>query len=69
MRGEPPTVKEDLPFGAMQQFIIHLENLLILLARRCRRTKRPVAVYGGSAASICWSRMRAPTLPPTSHGS
>ena len=27
----------------MQQFIIHLENLLILLARRCRRTKRPVA--------------------------
>ena len=29
--------------GAMQQFIIHLENLLILLARRCRRTKRPVA--------------------------
>ena len=38
-----PIVKEDLPFGAMQQFIIHLENLLILLARRCRRTKRPVA--------------------------
>ena len=29
--------KEELPFGAMQQFIIHLENLLILLARRCRR--------------------------------
>ena len=27
----------------MQQFIIHLENLLLLLARRCRRTKRPVA--------------------------
>ena len=27
----------------MQQFIIHLENLLILLACRCRRTKRPVA--------------------------
>ena len=43
VRGEPPIVKEDLPFGAMQQFIIHLENLLILLARRCRRTKRPVA--------------------------
>ena len=43
MRGEPPIVKEDLPFGVMQQFIIHLENLLILLARRCRRTKRPVA--------------------------
>ena len=43
VRGEPPIVKEDLPFGVMQQFIIHLENLLILLARRCRRTKRPVA--------------------------
>ena len=39
VRGEPPIVKEDLPFGVMQQFIIHLENLLILLARRCRRTK------------------------------
>ena len=23
VRGEPPIVKEDLPFGAMQQFIIH----------------------------------------------
>ena len=43
VRGEPPIAKEDLPFGVMQQFIIHLENLLILLARRCRRTKRPVA--------------------------
>lgn len=43
VRGDPPTVKEDLPFGVMQQFIIHLENLLILLARRCRRAKRPVA--------------------------
>ena len=41
--GGRPVVKDDLPFGAMQQFIIHLENLLILLARRCRRTRRPVA--------------------------
>ena len=41
--GGRPVLKEALPFGAMQQFIIHLENLLILLARRCRRTKRPVA--------------------------
>ena len=41
--GGRPVLKEELPFGAMQQFIIHLENLLILLARRCRRTKRPVA--------------------------
>ena len=36
--GGRPVLKEELPFGAMQQFIIHLENLLILLARRCRRT-------------------------------
>ncbi|MCO7109316.1 hypothetical protein NIA69_09340 [Gemmiger formicilis] len=43
MPGGRPVLKEELPFGAMQQFIIHLENLLILLARRCRRTKRPVA--------------------------
>ena len=41
--GGRPVLKEELPFGAMQQFIIHLENRLILLARRCRRTKRPVA--------------------------
>ena len=41
--GGRPVVKEELPFGAMQQFIIHLENLLILLARRCRRLRRPVA--------------------------
>lgn len=41
--GQRPTVKAELPFGAMQQFVIHLENLLILLARRCRRTRRPVA--------------------------
>lgn len=32
--GGRPVLKEELPFGAMQQFIIHLENLLILLARR-----------------------------------
>ena len=44
--GGRPVLKEELPFGAMQQFIIHLENLLILLARRCRRTKRPVARAG-----------------------
>ena len=37
--GGRPVLKEELPFGAMQQFIIHLENLLIVLARRCRRTK------------------------------
>ena len=43
--GGRPVVKEELPFGAMQQFIIHLENLLILLAQlqqafraRLRRT-------------------------------
>ena len=41
--GKPPVIRQELPFGAMQQFIIHLENLLILLARRCRRAKRPVA--------------------------
>ena len=41
--GKPPVIRQELPFGAMQQFINHLENLLILLARRCRRAKRPVA--------------------------
>lgn len=48
--GGRPVVKEELPFGAMQQFIIHLENLLILLARRACPPRRPVAASGGSAA-------------------
>ena len=43
VRGERPTLREDLPFGTMQQLVIHLENLLILLARRSRRTRTPVA--------------------------
>ena len=34
--GGRPVVKEELPFGAMQQFIIHLENLLILLERELK---------------------------------
>ena len=32
-----------MPFGARQQLAIHLENLLILLARRTRRARRPTA--------------------------
>lgn len=61
--GGRPVLKEELPFGAMQQFIIHLENLLILLARRCRRTKRPWPASAGSAARTRWSRTPAPILP------
>ena len=37
--GGRPVLKEELPFGAMQQFIIHLENLLILLARPAKTGK------------------------------
>ena len=45
---DPPTVpggrpvpREDVPFGARQQLAIHLENLLILLGRRCKRPRKP----------------------------
>lgn len=39
--GRPPRPREDVPFGARQQLAIHLENLLILLARRCKRPRKP----------------------------
>lgn len=39
--GERPTLREEVPFGAQQQLAIHLENLLILLARRCKRPRKP----------------------------
>lgn len=39
--GERPLPREEVPFGALQQFAIHLENLLILLARRCKRPRKP----------------------------
>jgi len=39
--GEKPTPREEVPFGARQQLVIHLENLLILLARRCKRPRKP----------------------------
>lgn len=41
---EPPALaplRAELPFGARQQLAIHLENLLILLARRYKRPRRP----------------------------
>ena len=39
--GGKPVPREDVPFGARQQLVIHLENLLILLARRCKRPRKP----------------------------
>ena len=33
--------KEEQPYGAQQQLAIHLENLLILLARRYKRARKP----------------------------
>lgn len=39
--GERPRPREEVPFGARQQLVIHLENLLILLARRCKRPHKP----------------------------
>lgn len=40
--GEKPALRAELPFGARQQLAIHLENLLILLARRsARRSHKP----------------------------
>lgn len=39
--GEKPNPREEVPFGARQQLVIHLENLLILLARRCKRPRKP----------------------------
>lgn len=39
--GDRPVPKEEVPFGARQQLAIHLENLLILLARRCKRPRKP----------------------------
>ena len=39
--GGKPVPREDVPFGARQQLAIHLENLLILLARRCKRPRKP----------------------------
>ena len=47
----------------MQQFIIHLENLLILLARRCRRTKRPVARVRRERRQNALVEAPAPILP------
>lgn len=41
--GDKPIQKEDVPFGACQQVAIHLENLLILLARRCKRPRKPTS--------------------------
>lgn len=39
--GAQPAAREDVPFGVRQQLVIHLENLLILLARRCKRPRKP----------------------------
>ena len=39
--GDVPRPKEEQPYGAQQQLAIHLENLLILLARRYKRARRP----------------------------
>lgn len=39
--GEKPVPREEVVFGARQQLAIHLENLLILLARRCKRPRKP----------------------------
>lgn len=39
--GERPAARQDVAFGARQQLAIHLENLLILLARRCKRPRKP----------------------------
>ena len=45
--GGRPVVKEELPFGAMQQFIIHLENLLIFAGPPLPPPKRPWPASGG----------------------
>ena len=39
--GGKPIAREDVRFGARQQLGIHLENLLIMLARRCKRARKP----------------------------
>lgn len=36
-----PVLRQELPLGAYQQLAIRLENLLILLARRYKRPRRP----------------------------
>ena len=41
--GDVPQPKPDPPYGAQQQMTIHLENLLLMLARRWRRARRPGA--------------------------
>lgn len=41
--GAAPAPRQEAPFGARQQLAIHLENLLILLARRTRRARKPTA--------------------------
>lgn len=39
--GEPPALRPDPPFGAMQLLMTDLERLLILLTRRLQRPRRP----------------------------
>ena len=39
--GQATVPKEEQPYGAQQQLTIHLENLLILLARRYKRARKP----------------------------
>lgn len=39
--GQATIPKEEQPYGAQQQLAIHLENLLILLARRYKRARKP----------------------------
>ena len=39
--GQATLPKEEQPYGAQQQLAIHLENLLILLARRYKRARKP----------------------------
>ena len=39
--GQATVPKEEQPYGAQQQLAIHLENLLILLARRYKRARKP----------------------------
>ena len=48
--GQATVPKEEQPYGAQQQLAIHLENLLILLARRYKRARKPGVRLRRSAA-------------------
>ena len=67
--GQATVPKEEQPYGAQQQLAIHLENLLILLARRYKRARKPGVRLRRSAARPPWWTLPAPTLPKTWSGS